>query len=106
MHDQQNIHDLCSTCASHPARPFNAFLNMPKKTDTLTFEEALGRLETILESMESGDTPLADLVAKFEQGSNLLKVCQAKLKEAELTIEQLNLKTGAVELFADDTSET
>lgn len=78
---------------------------MPKKNDTLTFEDALGRLETILESMESGDTPLADLVAKFEDGSNLLKVCQEKLKEAELKINKLNIKTGEVEPFEDDSTE-
>jgi exodeoxyribonuclease VII small subunit len=78
---------------------------MPKQNDILTFEDALGRLETILESMESGDTPLADLVAKFEEGSSLLKVCQEKLKEAELKIEKLNLKTGEVEPFEDDNTE-
>ncbi len=78
---------------------------MTKKTDTISFEDALGRLESIIESMESGDTPLADLVAKFEEGSTLLKVCQAKLQAAELKIEKLNLKTGAVERFEDDPTE-
>ena len=78
---------------------------MPKKNDTLTFEDALERLEAILESMESGDTPLADLVAKFEEGSNLLTNCQQKLKEAELKIEKLNIKTGEVEPFKDDTTQ-
>ena len=78
---------------------------MPKKNDTLTFEDALERLESILESMESGNTPLADLVAKFEEGSTLLKVCQEKLKEAELKIEKLNIYTGEVEAFEDDSTE-
>jgi exodeoxyribonuclease VII small subunit len=78
---------------------------MPKKNDTLTFEDALERLESILESMESGNTPLADLVAKFEEGSTLLKVCQEKLKEAELKIEKLNINTGEVEAFEDDSTE-
>jgi exodeoxyribonuclease VII small subunit len=78
---------------------------MPKKNDPISFEDALERLESMIESMESGDTPLADLVAKFEEGSTLLKVCQTKLKEAELKIEQLNLKTGSVEAFDDDSSE-
>lgn len=59
-------------------------------TDTqLSFEAALGKLETIVESMESGDVPLADLLAKFEEGSKLLRVCEARLKDAELKIEQL-----------------
>ena len=78
---------------------------MPQNTENQTFEDALGRLETILESMESGDTPLADLVAKFEEGSNLLKICQEKLKEAELKIEKLNIKTGDVEPFQSDSTE-
>jgi exodeoxyribonuclease VII small subunit len=55
----------------------------------LSFEDALGQLETIVESMESGEVPLAELLAKFEQGSKLLKVCEARLKDAELKIEQL-----------------
>ena len=66
---------------------------MAAKTNDLS-EDALEQLETIIQSMEDGDTALADLVAKFEEGSKLLKLCQEKLKEAEFKIEQLNLKTG------------
>ena len=33
--------------------------------------------------------PLADLVAKFEEGHQLLKICQEHLHAAELKIEQL-----------------
>ncbi|MGB0257356.1 MAG: exodeoxyribonuclease VII small subunit [Coraliomargarita sp.] len=70
---------------------------MAKNAQELQFEDALEQLETIIQSMEDGETPLADLVAKFEEGSKLLKVCQDKLKEAELKIEQLNLKTGELD---------
>ncbi len=63
----------------------------------LSFEEALTKLETIVESMESGDVPLADLLARFEEGTKLLKVCETRLKDAELKIEQLKKqKDGAV----------
>lgn len=69
---------------------------MEVKEAKLTFEAALAKLEAIVESMESGDVPLADLLAKFEEGSKLLKVCEARLKEAELKIEQLRkTKEGA-----------
>lgn len=65
----------------------------------LSFEDALARLEAIVESMESGDVPLADLLARFEQGTKLLKVCEARLKDAELKIEQLKKqKDGGVAL--------
>jgi len=39
--------------------------------------------------MESGEVPLAELLAKFEDGTQLLKVCESRLKDAELKIEQL-----------------
>lgn len=39
--------------------------------------------------MESGEVPLAELLAKFEDGSKLLQICEARLKDAELKIEQL-----------------
>ena len=67
------------------------------KEAKLSFETALGKLEAIVESMESGDVPLAELLAKFEDGSKLLKVCEARLKDAELKIEQLKKqKNGTV----------
>jgi len=63
----------------------------------LTFEAALGKLESIVESMESGEVPLAELLAKFEEGTKLLRVCEARLKDAELKIEQLKKqKDGSI----------
>lgn len=69
---------------------------MEAKDAKLTFEAALSRLETVVESMESGEVPLADLLVKFEEGNRLLKVCEARLKEAELKIEQLKRQKDAV----------
>jgi exodeoxyribonuclease VII small subunit len=64
-------------------------LRVEAKETKLSFETALGKLESIVESMESGDVPLAELLAKFEEGNKLLKVCETRLKDAELKIEQL-----------------
>ena len=69
---------------------------MPTKKNKPTFENSVARLEALIEAMENGDTPLADLVAKFEEGSKLLKHCQAQLEEAELKIEQHNIKNGKI----------
>lgn len=66
---------------------------MSKKTKP-TFEEAVERLEELIETMEDGRSPLNELVAKYEEGSKLLRECQSQLREAELKIEQLNLETG------------
>ena len=70
--------------------------NSPK-TGSLPFEEALKRLETIVEAMEAEDLPLESLLAKYEEGKRLAKICQDKLAEAELKIQQLE-KTAAGEM--------
>jgi exodeoxyribonuclease VII small subunit len=59
------------------------------KTAKPSFETALAQLEAIVDSMEQGEVPLAELLAKYEEGSKLLKVCESRLKDAELKIEKL-----------------
>ena len=59
------------------------------KIAKLSFEAALLKLEAIVDSMEQGEVPLADLLAKYEEGTKLLKACEGRLKEAELKIEKL-----------------
>jgi exodeoxyribonuclease VII small subunit len=66
------------------------------KEAKLSFEAALTKLETIVESMETGEVPLADLLAKFEEGNKLLKHCESRLKDAELKIEQLKKERDGV----------
>ena len=61
------------------------------------FEEALQKLESVVETMEADDLPLEILLAKYEEGAKLVKVCQEKLAEAELKIQQLE-KNAAGEL--------
>jgi exodeoxyribonuclease VII small subunit len=70
----------------------------------LSFEAALPQLESIVESMESGDVPLAELLAKFEEGNKLLKVCEARLKDAELKIEVLKKQKEGVAFAKFETS--
>lgn len=63
----------------------------------MPFEEALQKLESVVEAMESGDLPLESLIARYEEGVKLAKICQEKLAEADLKIQQLE-KTAAGEL--------
>ncbi len=53
----------------------------------LNFEAAMDRLEKIVEQMESGKLPLEDLIVRYEEGMNLVKVCQERLATAEHKIE-------------------
>jgi exodeoxyribonuclease VII small subunit len=67
----------------------------------LSFEQALEQLEAIVDSMESGETPLAELLVKFEEGTKLLKLCEARLKDAEMKIELLKKQKNGEASFAD-----
>ncbi|MGD1086877.1 MAG: exodeoxyribonuclease VII small subunit [Verrucomicrobiota bacterium] len=55
----------------------------------LSFEEALKRLEAIVESMEAQELPLETLLAQYQEGARLAQLCQAKLNEADLKVRQL-----------------
>ena len=66
----------------------------PAGVSDLPFEEALKKLESIVEKMESDDLPLETLIAHFEEGTRLHQICEAKLAEAELKIQQLEKKAG------------
>ena len=60
----------------------------PKQRETeLNFEGAMDRLEKIVEQMESGKLPLEDLIVRYEEGMNLVKICQERLANAEQKIE-------------------
>lgn len=72
------------------------------------FEESLKRLEELVQEMESGDLPLEEILKKYEEGNRLVKLCAAKLNEAEKRIEQLmKEKDGslALEPFEDAAAE-
>jgi len=56
-------------------------------TPDLNFESAMDRLEKIVEQMESGELPLEDLIVRYEEGMNLVKICQERLASAEQKIE-------------------
>ena len=57
----------------------------------LSFEEAYKQLTELVKKMESGELPLADSVAAYEQGIKLKAYCEQLLKEAELKIETLKV---------------
>ena len=64
-----------------PAKPTAA------KTSEQTFETAIERLEGIVQEMESDKLPLEDLLLRYEEGTRLVKVCEARLQSAEKRIE-------------------
>jgi exodeoxyribonuclease VII small subunit len=55
----------------------------------LSFEEALQNLEKIVKELETGEVPLEQAIARFQEGMRLAKICREKLDQAEQKIEML-----------------
>jgi len=66
---------------------------MNKKVD-INFEEALQKLETIVEDLESGELSLENSLKSFEKGIKLARQCQEKLSKAELQVQKLIEEDG------------
>ncbi len=72
---------------------------MSKKKNEISFEESLERLENLVNKMESGDATLEQSLVWFEEGMNLIKLCQVQLNNAEQKVQELVKKTdGKLEL--------
>lgn len=61
----------------------------------LNFEQALGELESMVETMESGQLPLEDLISNYERGAELIKHCETVLGNARKRLELLTLSPTA-----------
>ena len=57
--------------------------------DNLKFEEALKRLEQIVDSIEQGKIGLEDSIKSYEEGMALVRRCRAVLQDAEQKIQHL-----------------
>ena len=72
---------------------------MSKKKNEISFEESLERLENLVNKMESGDATLEQSLVWFEEGMDLIKLCQVQLNNAEQKVQELVKKTdGKLEL--------
>jgi exodeoxyribonuclease VII small subunit len=56
---------------------------------TKTFEQAIEKLEAIVNELEQGDLTLEETLKKFEEGMELSKFCTDKLNQAEQKLKKL-----------------
>ncbi|MBW1708689.1 MAG: exodeoxyribonuclease VII small subunit [Deltaproteobacteria bacterium] len=72
-----------------------------KKEDELTFEKGLGRLEQLVEDLESEELNLDKSLSLFEEGIKLARNLNKKLDQVEQKLELL-LKNDNGELVSDN----
>lgn len=70
----------------------------------IKFEDALSRLEQIVSKLESGQMPLEESMAAFEEGMKLKKLCEDKLSTAEKKIEKLVKNADGTHEWSDVTA--
>ena len=64
-----------------------------KALKALSFEDALGELETIVRSLETGESPLEESISAYERGIKLKAHCETKLRDALAKIEKISIKS-------------
>jgi exodeoxyribonuclease VII small subunit len=64
----------------------NSVEKAPEQDPALDFEEALRRLEAVVENLERGDAGLAQALTTYEEGVRLLAACQGSLERAERSV--------------------
>ena len=54
-----------------------------------TFEGSMQRLEQIVRALERGDVPLEESLKLFQEGTELVSLCQKLLDNAELQVKKV-----------------
>jgi exodeoxyribonuclease VII small subunit len=68
-----------------------------KAIEALSFEEALGELESIVRDLESGKAPLETSIDAYQRGVALREHCEKKLRDAQAKIEKIAIsKDGKI----------
>ena len=62
-----------------------------KDIESLSFEDALKELESIVRQLEQGQVKLDEAIAAYERGAHLKRHCEAKLAEAKAKVEKITL---------------
>jgi exodeoxyribonuclease VII small subunit len=65
------------------------------------FEDILARLNVVVERLETGDLPLEDSLALFEEGVRLSRLGAARLDDAERRVERLLSDDGTTETMIE-----
>lgn len=70
----------------------------------LSFEDAMARLEKIVDALDSGDVPLEKSIEIYEQGAALQRHCEDKLKQAEMRVQKIVTAVDGSAASVEDTS--
>ena len=73
--------------AAPPSQPAEDLAGRP-------FDELIGELQRIVQALEAGNLQLEEGIAMYRRGLQLHAACEARLRDAELTITELGRGAG------------
>ncbi|PAE43902.1 exodeoxyribonuclease VII small subunit [Neobacillus sp. YX16] len=71
----------------------------------ISFEEAMNKLEQIVDKLEEGDVPLEEAIIFYKEGMELSKLCHDKLKSVEEQLTQIITEDGRKQNFTIEEEE-
>jgi exodeoxyribonuclease VII small subunit len=71
----------------------------------ISFEDAMTKLEQIVDKLEEGDVPLEEAIVFYKEGMELSKLCHDKLKSVEEQLTQIITEDGRTESFSIEEEE-
>jgi exodeoxyribonuclease VII small subunit len=71
----------------------------------ISFEEAMNKLEQIVDKLEEGDVPLEEAIVFYKEGMELSKLCHDKLKNVEEQLTQIITEDGRKQNFTIEEEE-
>ncbi len=66
--------------------------------ENMTYEKAISRLEEIVSKLESNEIPLEDSLTLFQEGIELSKYCDSKLKNIQAKVAEI-YENGELKTF-------
>lgn len=63
----------------------------PANPDEMSFEQALARLEKIVQRLETGEESLDSSITLYEEADRMRRRCEDRLREAQMKIEKITL---------------
>ena len=70
--------------------------DIPDDIQAMSFEAALGELETIVKKLEEGQVPLEESINIYSRGTTLKRYCEQKLAAAQARVDKVVVSGGSI----------
>ncbi|SFP23554.1 exodeoxyribonuclease VII small subunit [Salibacterium halotolerans] len=70
--------------------------------EEVSFEQAMDKLEKIVEKLEEGEVPLEKAIAMYQEGMSLSSTCHEKLRQVENQMDRIVEEDGEIKPLSNE----